>query len=788
MNEDYIRAYELPDKNEFDLKRWLIRMIRNWQWFVLSIIVSFGLGYFFLKVAHPVFYAYAAILVKDDKKGAEIMDNSVLKEMGLGGDNKLVENETEVLKSPDLMEAVVKKLKLYIDANRIGKFRKISVFQNEIPFQMEVANIDKIKGDDNDMIEWIIGKANGGYLFKNASDKEFKLLKYGESYTYSGITFYCLSNPNYSADDELAQEKDTNSNFYDIKLIPLNEATVKFGSKLTVEQATKLATVINLGMKDENQSRGISILRSLIDSYNQLGLDDKNRVTDSTISFLNERLVAIGNDMRKIDETVESFKTKNKVTDIPSNVEQYMTLSKDIDQQKAESETQLNIVNALEKDLEDNQDNPKLVPSTLGIEEPSLSLLIEQHNQLLLQKERIEEKSGPQNPLLLDLEGQIKEIRAKMLASVHNLKQAYKIAEQDVTKVDAELSSKIQNVPVMERKFLEITRDKDVHDQIYAFLLQKREESEVTLASNVEDSRTISQPRSLGKKWPKGLIVFGLCFLIGLAIPIAVIYAKDFLHNKVGDSAQVAQFINLPMLGVISHMKKIKTPVVIGTRSRSVVAEQIRQIRTAISFTGKGKEIKKVLTTSFQPGDGKSFVSLNLAAGYALLEKKTVILEFDLRRPHLTKDLGLVEKEGISSILSGKSTVDELLIELPGFNGYLYLLPAGIIPPNPAELISGTRMQALMKVLEKRFDYVIIDTPPFGVVADATLLQQYSDISLVVLRQDHTSREVYSQLKDHVSRHPEHSVYLLLNDVGRSKRYQNGYNYNYGKGYYNQEE
>ena len=188
-----------------------------------------------------------------------------------------------------------------------------------------------------------------------------------------------------------------------------------------------------------------------------------------------------------------------------------------------------------------------------------------------------------------------------------NLKQAYTIAENDVTKLDGQLTNKIQNVPVLEKKFLQITRDKDVQDQIYSFLLQKREESEVNRVSTMEDSRTIAQPRSLGKKWPKAIIVFPLGLLLGLIIPIGVVYASDFLHNKVGDSAQVAQFINLPILGVISHVKKIKNPVFMQARSRSVAAEQIRQIRTAISFTGKGKEIKKVLTTSFQPGDGKEF-------------------------------------------------------------------------------------------------------------------------------------------------------------------------------------
>lgn len=788
MNEDYIRAYELPQESEFDFKKWALRVISIWPWLLLSIVISISFSFVYMKMAHPIYEASAAILVKDESKGAEMIDNSSLKELGLGGNNKLVENETEVLQSPDLMENVAKQLKLYIDASRVAGIRTVSVFGNEIPFIIDVINPGDIRQVRGNNMEWIIGKNQNGYWFRNKSENRSFQFQYGKIYRSEGIDFRCTLNPNFVPDDELIADSDTSMYFYSLNLVPLNSVILNYGKKLKIDQATKLATVIDLEIRDNNQKKAVAILQSLIGSYNQMGLDDKNRVTDSTISFLNERLTAVSNDMRKIGEVVESFKTKNKVTDITTDVQQYMTLAQQVDQQKAQSETQLNIINALEENLEQNQNDPKLVPSTLGIEEPTLDLLIEKHNELILQKERVLEKSGPLNPLLIDLQEQIKEIRSRMLDNVINLKKAYSIAVNDVSKIDNRLTNKIQNVPQIEKKYLQITRDKDVQNDIYGFLLQKREEAEVTRASNLEDSRTIAQPRGFDKKWPKGILVFPIGFIIGLLIPLGCVYIKDLLHNKVGDSAQVAQFVNLPIIGSISHIKKIKSPVVIGSHSRSVASEQIRQIRTAISFTGKGKGIKKVLTTSFQPGDGKSFVSLNLAAGYALLEKKTVILEFDMRRSHLASDLGFGDREGLSSILSGKSTIDELLIELPGFNGHLFLLPAGIIPPNPVELISGARMEPLMKVLEKRFDYIVIDTPPFGIVADATLLQKFADISLVVLRQDHTSRDVYAQLKEQVSKRPDHSVYLLLNDVGKSKRYQGGYGYYYGKGYYNQED
>jgi capsular exopolysaccharide synthesis family protein len=274
---------------------------------------------------------------------------------------------------------------------------------------------------------------------------------------------------------------------------------------------------------------------------------------------------------------------------------------------------------------------------------------------------------------------------------------------------------------------------------------------------------------------------------------VALISLKDFMNNKVGDIIQVKQRTDIPLLGIISHVKKLKSPVVINSLSRSVVAEQIRNIRTSISFTGKGKEVKTILVTSFQPGDGKSFVSLNLAAGYALLNKKTVMLDFDLRRPHISKDLGIDIQEGISSILTGKSTLDDLLVEVQDYGGHFFLLPAGYLESNPAELISGPQLPCLFKMLQERFDHIIINTPPFNFITDAALLQQYADITLIVLRQDHTSREVYIELKHRIASHPDNPVYLLLNDVGKRKRYQSGYGYGgygygYGKAYYHKKK
>jgi len=785
MKQQYIDIddQEMREEGEsFNLKKGLFRMLRMWPWFLFSLLVCLLVAWLYLRFTNPVYKAGASLIVIDEKKGAELMDRSRLKEIGLGGNSKLVENEIEILQSYDLMEDVVDRLQLFVSVNHVGRIKDIAAFGNEIPFIIEIMNPDAIKKTKH----WIISDTVNAVLFQGENDKHKVLLKYGQIYNSGGISFRCLpgtQNPDFSA-----YKEDSSITKYKVDINPPSGTAIQYSGKLSVEAASKVGTVINLEIKDINQKRAVAILHTLIAFYNQHGLEDKNRVTDNNIDFLNDRLLAVASELRGVEGSVQKFKSENRVTDLSADAVQYVATSQQVDAQKAQSQTQLNIISELERDLEQNQASPQLVPSTLGIEEPSLSLLIAKHNELVLQKERMEQKSGPKNPLLIDQQNQIIEIRSNLLTNVRNLKQAYKISLDDISRKDAQLNSQIRNVPQLEKKLMQITRNQNVQEQLYAFLLEKREEAAVSRASDIEDSRTIVKARGLGTVSPKTRIVWALGILIGIMFPVALISLKDFMNNRVGDITQVQQRTDLPFLGVISHIKKLKSQFVISSNSRSVVAEQIRNIRTAISFTGKGERVKSILVTSFQPGDGKSLVSLNLAAGYALLNKKTVILEFDLRRPHITKHLGIDAKEGISSILSGKSSLNDLLVEIPGYDKNLFLLPAGHLPPNPAELISGPRMACLIKGLQESFDHFIIDTPPFSLVADVSLLQQYADITLIVLRQDYTSRDVYTELKQRSARHPDRPTYLLLNDVGKRKRYQGGYGYDYGKGYYHEEK
>lgn len=775
------------EESDFDLKKWIGRIFNSWYWFVGGVFTCLFVAWLYLHYTNPVYQAIASVMIKDEKKGGDISDNSILKELGINS-SKLVENEIEVLKSYDLMEEVVKKERLNVQYSMEGRIRDVPLFGADLPFVLDILNMDSVVRT----ARWTISLQQGKLSISNEAKNKLPLINYGSIYMLDGVRFRMLPNDQYH---DINGENKTVSGSFFTTIVPVAAATGVYTSKLAVGTVSKQASVVSLAINDPHKERARIILATLIDIYNRQALDDKNKVTANTIDFLNERLKSVSADLQGVEGKVREFKSENQITDISADAQQFMEMAKSIDMQRAESQTRMNIISALETDLLLNQQNPGLVPSTLGLEEVSLASLVEKHNSLVLEKERIEKNKeiGPENPLNITLKQQVQETRTKLLANVRNLKEAYQIALNDITRKDDQLRGRIRNMPQLEQKLVEIKRNQNVEEQLYAFLLQKREEAAVTLASNIPDSRTIVRARGLGPVSPKSKVIWTIAFIIGLIVPLVIMLLLDFLNNKVGDSSEVEQKTRVPLLGIISHIRKIKSSVVISAKNRSVVAEQIRTLRTAIGFTGKGKEVKKILVTSAQPGDGKSFISINLAASYALLGKKTVLVELDLRKPHVSKYLGVTPKQGITSILVGKASLKDVLIKLPDFNDDLYLLPAGYLPPNPSELVSTSQMEDLMATLSTEFEYIIIDTPPFGLVTDAILLQRFADITLAVLRQGHTNKQVYEQLNQRISQKPDYPMYAVLNGVGWRKRYQQGYGYGkygyaYGKGYFEEEK
>ncbi|MHA4847142.1 GumC family protein [Flavitalea antarctica] len=769
------REMLLQSVEQVNVKDRIKTVLRYWPLFLICLGLAFACAYFYQKVTTPIYSASASVMIKDDKKGPSLINSTMLNEIGIGANNKLVENEIEILKSYDLMESVVRDLNLNLKISKKTSFVDKEIQSIDAPFVTRRIDANKKEFAG----KWEIITDGAKLVVKRGSNTD-TVLQNERKIIDSVFEIAYNIMPQAGVDFTEFEE----SAVYYVEYDKTINTVKKYSDRLSVDAVNKMATVINLEMTDPIQERAVTILESLIETYNRNSLSDKNKMSDNTVKFLDTRLMTVAQELRGVENNVEKFKSQNKVTNLATDAEQYLAASEEVDMKKAVSQTQLNIINALENNLLENQNNPQLVPSTLGIQEPTLETLIEKHNSLMLQKERIVLKSGPKNPLLLDLEQQVREIRTRLLENVKNLKASYQISLSDISSKDEQLNSRIKNVPILEKKLLQITRNKNVLEELYTFLLQKREEASISRASNIEDSRIVTRARESKQVAPKKSIIWGTALMLGLLIPFIIMTIKETFYDKVGDVDEVESQTGMSVLGTLSHTKK-GAGLVDNPRSKSILAEQIRHLRTSISHTSASNHIQTILVSSFQPGEGKTFVSSNLGASFALLRKKTIVLELDLRKPGLTESLNLEPTPGISEIIEGTADLNDLIVEVPQFNGYYHLLTAGGLTSNPSEIISSHAMALLIAQLKSMYEVIIIDTPPMSLVTDATLLQKYADTSILVLRQGYSFTRVYKELNQRRQRFAEYPLNIVLNGYGKSRKYENKYaKMGYNKGYY----
>lgn len=749
----------------------LYRIISNWYWILFSLLFFFLLSWLYLRYTDVTYNAKASVMIRDEKKGASGVGNPILSDLITNNTSKNIDDEIVVLKSYDLIETVVRDQKLYLNIKTKGTITNRASFGKSIPLIFDVSNIDLLQKK----LEWEFRYQNGTWqiLFsETAKPLNITLAKW---YIVNGVTFRAISNPEFS----LLENPDLEKSDYLLSISPVKNAVNTYRKALSVTPTGKTGSIVMLELEDDNIERAQATLNAVIRTYNYQGLADKNMVTSNTLDFLNERLAIVERELQDVERRVQNFKSTNRITDPSAEAMQYLDQVKQVDIQKAQQQTQLNILESLEKKLVENRNVPNLVPSGAGIADLSLAEMLTRHNQLVLDRERQIERLGPKNPISVDLGNQISNLRESLLGNISNIKQSYNISLSDIKTKDAQLAIQIRNIPQIEKNLVQIQRDRSVKEQLYFFLLQKREDAAITLASATIDSRTIERARGEGAVSPKRILIYATSILLGLLLPIVVIYASTLFDNKINGREEVERKSAVPLLGEISYAKKGNSALVVEKNSRSIIAEQFRTIRTNIGLTSKGKDVKVVSITSHRPSEGKSFVTLNLAASFALLDKKVVVLEFDLRKPRLSQNLKVKTDRGISNFLSSsEKDITNMLEEVQGYGGNFWLLPAGPIPPNPAELILSPQMPILLSELQKRFDYIILDTPPFSLVTDSALLAKYSDMEIIILRDRFTFKNVLNELNRKTN--SGKNFYTILNRVGEKKGYGNYRQYGYG--------
>ncbi|WDF68986.1 polysaccharide biosynthesis tyrosine autokinase [Sphingobacterium oryzagri] len=758
--------------SDTDFRRIIGIVLSNWYWFLLCGLIGLAFSFFKVRYSVPSYNIRAKLIVSDDKKGGDLSASPLGELSGIMGTKSSVENEVEVLKTSDLMREMVLAEQAFITYSYTGKFHKVPIMAP--PYKLEIlSSPDSISTTyDFKIIPGDKGR------FKLESEGISKSVKHGEAFLIDGLGTFRLYQNASPTDAE---------GYYGVRVASVRSTISGLSKSFSVSVTNKNVSTIDLTLVHQLPKQGERLLKSLIEKYVERNLHDKNVVADSTLSFINERLSKITDELAGVEDRISGYKQNTQLADIGEQSRILLENSANYTKSIAEAETQLSALDAITSYLSDTR-NPRVVPSSILAQDGTFAALTSKYNELVLQRERLLLANTEDNPLVQNVTNQIAGLRDDMIANVGSTRRQLELAKQNQVQLSNRVTSQIQRVPTIERGYIDLARLQQIKQAQYIFLQEKWEETAIGRTANVSNSKIIDSPKGDVLPFePKRRMTYALGLVLGLAIPALLLWLKDLLNVRIQSIDDIERNSSLPILGMIAHSEE-HDQVVVSKTSRSPIAEQFRAMRTNLEFALNGGKI--LLFTSSMSGEGKSYVALNLAVTLALLDKKVLIMELDLRKPSITSKLGLLAGSGFSHYVVRQDMRLEEIIMPSGAHENVDLIQAGAIPPNPAELLVHHRTQELVRELSKRYDYILMDAPPVGMVTDAQLLSRYADSCLYLVRQGFTYKEQLRIPNELVLSNKIKPIHLIVNDVQKKGGYYSGYGYGYGYGYgdYGQEE
>ena len=749
---------------DIDIKGMLMKYLRYWYFFAIGVFFCLGIAFIYLRYSTPQYSISSTLLIKDDKKGPDLSGNTVFSDLDLFQSSKNINNEIQVLKSKSLMLRVLKELDLYTSFYVEGDVKTSEIYGRFVPVKVIVHEIDSAAFNKIVTLQF---KDNNHYELQEGNGSEATAHQFGEEIKVPFGRFTIVATTAGSTES------------IKIKIHDIRKLANLYNSQLNVVPVNKDASVLNINLTDPVPEKGKDIIDKLVEVYNKEAVEDKNQIAANTIEFIDERLKFLTAELTGVEKDVEQYKKRNELTDVSSEAHLYLQRASEYNKQLAEFEIQLDVLNSIESYLKSQDIQFGLVPSTLSIQDPTLLGLIGRFNELQLDRERMLRTTQPNNPLVQNMSEQLGNLRLNILENLQNIQKGLEITRKNLQASSAQFETRIQQVPSIERELLEINRQQGIKEGLYLYLLQKREEAALSLAATVSNSRIIDSAMAGDfPVKPKRQLIYILAILVGLSIPFAGLYLQDMLNDKVQEAKDVGKGTATPILGEIAH-KRTDDILVVTLESKSPVAELFRLIRANLQFATAGKENKVILVTSSMSGEGKTFFSLNLAASLVLSGKKAIVMDFDFRKPGLTKSLGLQSDLGITNyLISDGLKIDDLIKPSPVLPN-LFIVGSGPVPPNPAELMLLPKIKELINGLKEKFDFILIDTSPVGQVADALSLAPYINSSLFLVRYNYTHKEQLKIVDDIYKNQKLKHTMIVLNDARKGNTYGYGYGYGY---------
>ena len=766
-------------EEEINLKEILQKYLRFWPWFILGVIVLLFGAYVYLRYETPLYRSTATIIVKDDDTQSRgqfnaLVDIGMISTLGTSS----IENEIGIIQSRQLMIDVIRALNLNVSLFQTGQIKTSEVYPEGV-FNIEILQIDDALLEETSYFNRnFIIESNGELIdLKDLEGNTAFTTKSGE---IVNIGF---------ADIVITQRLESNENQHSVVFNTIESVAARYRNRLEVNLIDRNSSIIELGLVDAVPAKAEDILNQVILEYNRQAIEDKNLIAQSTAEFIDDRLVIINEELESVESGKEEFKTENSVIDIQTESSIFINTASEYNKRKQEVQTQFELVNSLLNYIE-NDENTNLLPANLGISETGVNAVIGEYNSLVLARNRVLSGSTERNPTVIALNSQINQIKENVIITLKRVQDNLSISLKEVNRQTRLIGSQIASVPEKERVYRGIERQQNIKEQLFIYLLQKREENSLNLAVTAPKAKVVDTAYTYGGPIsPNKRIIYLGAGIIGLLIPFISIYTRELLQTTIKNRDELEKVTKgrIPFVGELPAITKDQAELVAEENDRTQLAEACRILISNTQFLLKQQNLKDCVcltVTSTVKGEGKTFAATNLAISLANLNKKVLLLGADLRNPQLQRyDRNLRRLEGISEYLSGQnSNLHELIIQSK-IHSKLDIFPTGSIPPNPAELWRSTNANLMFTDLRKTYDYIIIDSAPTLLVADTMILQDYSDLTLFSVRAGYTHKEMLNFILDAHKDDRIKNVGLFLNDVKLSNSYGYGYGYFYGYKY-----
>ena len=767
-------SQELQEK-DINIRELIKPYLDRWLWFVVGAFLALLGGYLFIKLSTPIYRTETTILVKDAKNNKLPEGASGLFDLsGIGGMNvNSIENEIEILKSKKLIEQVVKDLGLTAEVYQEAAFTKKELYKDTSPVIINVLGEKKDASDEQKKLD-ILLEIKGNELILS-SDKMPDVIRttYNKTISLPNANIIIQKNPAYKGEkiEELL-----------LKVYNTERIVNYYREILSIAPKDKDATVIGITLDLPIKAKTQDFLNKLVVVYNQDAINDKNSESKKTKDFIDERIAIIAKELGDVENEKQSFKTENQITDIATETKINLETNAQARARQLEVDSQLELTNAL-MDYLSKQGDYQILPNNIGLSDASAGNVINSYNQLIIERNRLLENSTAQNPVVIDITKKINSMRFSVMETLSKNRTGLQLERNKYLEEQGKLMSRISKLPTQEKLFRSIERQQQIKENLYLLLLQKREETQLSLAVTAPKAKIVDYAHSTEKPVaPKKLIIMLAALLVGIVLPFGVIYIRELLDNKIKTKHDIERLSQTVVLAELPKIRKGESDIV-GRNDLSPMAEAFRILITNMNFMIPKKEKGKVVfVTSTIKGEGKTFTSVNLALTLANPNRKVIIIGSDIRNPQLQRyDKNSRIYMGLTEFLYDENVTLDKVIHQSNMNPHLDVIYSGAIPPNPTELLTNGRYQVLLETLKPLYDYIIVDTAPLMLVTDTFLFADLADTTLYVTRSNYTEEKLIDFANKNIKANKIKNVGFVLNDVSKSNLgYGNKYGYGYG--------